>query len=196
MPNDNFTPLTSQILTDADQIRAYVHPTRMAILSLLAPESGSVSGIARHFGVHPANLTHHFKLLEKIGLIKLVEKRDTGKNLEKYYRAVAYNFTVSLASSKPLNKGALTLTILRDNLNTALRTIEALPAPQPGLGLLLPIRLPPEQLIAFQEKLLALFQEFHPDRGEAGQLFTLNLSLYPAETEVRSLQEVIFDGET
>ncbi|MDO9121366.1 MAG: helix-turn-helix domain-containing protein, partial [Anaerolineaceae bacterium] len=56
-----------------EQIRAYINPTRMTILSYLAKEKQSVSMIAQLLKVHPANLTHHFKVLEKVGLIKLVE---------------------------------------------------------------------------------------------------------------------------
>jgi DNA-binding transcriptional ArsR family regulator len=69
MSNYNITPLFSQTLTANEQIRAYVHPTRMTILALLAQEKQSISGVARQIAVHPANLTHHFKLLEKAGLI-------------------------------------------------------------------------------------------------------------------------------
>ncbi len=87
MSNYDITPSTTLELNTNEQIRAYVNPTRMTILAMLAQEKQSVSGIARKLNVHPANLTHHFKLLEKVGLIKLVEKRETGKNLEKFYRA-------------------------------------------------------------------------------------------------------------
>ena len=84
MTND-IRPDKSFVLTEDDQVRAYVHPTRIIILKQLAKGKSTVSGMAKKLGVHPANLTHHFKKLEKSGLIKLVEKKDIGKNIEKYY---------------------------------------------------------------------------------------------------------------
>ncbi len=128
-------PLVTQILNTDEQIRAFVNPTRMTILSLLVKEKQSISRIARQLNVHPANLTHHFKLLEKTGLIKLVEKRETGKNLEKLYRAVAYQFIVD-PDLETNNKEVLTLAILRDNLNAAIHNLKNQTNEQDVLGIL------------------------------------------------------------
>ena len=107
----------------------------MTILALLAQEKQSVSGVARQLNVHPANLTHHFKLMEKLELIKLVEKRETGKNLEKFYRAVAYTFSIN-PGVEAANKKMLALSILRDSLTTALHILKNLPVDQDVLGVL------------------------------------------------------------
>ena len=88
----NISPQPDLVIHSDEQIRAYVHPTRMVILDLLAKEKMTVTGIARQLDTHPANITHHIKQLEKAGLIVLVEKRETGKNLEKYYRASCLSF--------------------------------------------------------------------------------------------------------
>ena len=61
-------------LEDNEQIKAYVHPTRITILNLLGKEKRTVSAVAKKLGIHPANITHHFKLLEKTGLIRLDTK--------------------------------------------------------------------------------------------------------------------------
>ncbi len=178
MSNYDITPSPVQALTTDEQIRAYINPTRMTILSLMAQEKRSVSGIARQLGVHPANLTHHVKLLEKAGLIELVEKRETGKNLEKFYRATAYHFTVS-AGGQPANQQLLALSILRDNLTTALQTLENQSGDQPVLGVLKTVRLKPEDVEAFAQKLLDLAAEFSGRAADAGTVYSLNASLYP-----------------
>lgn len=190
MPNEDLTPLLTLSLTTEKQIRAYVHPTRMTILASLASEKQTVSGIARQLGVHPANLTHHFKLLEKVGLIKLVEKRDTGKNLEKYYRAVSYNFTVSLGGESQVNKQALALSILRDNLSAGLKALNIQGGDQTVMAFLKTARLRPEEIVEFEKKLLILLNEFNALDSTTGTAYNLNIGLYPGEVENRSVQEI------
>lgn len=191
MSNEDLTPVPLATLADDKQIRAYIHPTRMIILELLGREKQSVSGVARHLGVHPANLTHHFKLLEKTGLIKLVEKRDTGKNLEKFYRAVAYHFAVDRVGGPPANKQALVLSILRDNLTVALQSLRRKGDEQAVLGVLLTLRLIPEDVTELQQSLAKLLEEFSARRTDTGAIYTLNLSIYPGETEQLPANEVI-----
>jgi DNA-binding transcriptional ArsR family regulator len=191
MSNENFTPLVSLALSREDQIRAYVHPTRMTILAALAAEQLTVSAIARQLGVHPANLTHHFKLLEKVGLIRLVEKRDTGKNLEKYYRAVAYTFTVSPDEQTRANPQALGLSILRDNLSAGLETLKLHPQGDlPVLALLNTVRLDMDTFPAFQQKLLDLLAEFKALDAPTGTAYNLSLALYPGLTPNPTDQEI------
>ena len=69
--------------------------------------------------LHPANLTHQFRRLEQAGLIDLVEKRDIGRNIEKYYRATAYTFTIQWEKQTQSNKKTLALSILQDDLALA-----------------------------------------------------------------------------
>ena len=65
MYKEKFIPKQKIELTSTKQIKAYIHPTRINIISLLMKEKRTISGIAKQFEVHPANITHHFKLLEK-----------------------------------------------------------------------------------------------------------------------------------
>ena len=194
MSNYDLSPLPAQSLTSDEQIRAYIHPTRMTILALLAQEKASVSGVARQLGVHPANLTHHFKLLEKTGLIELVEKRETGKNLEKYYRAKAYQFIVN-ASDRPTDKKLLALSILRDNLTAALQTLANPADERPVLSVLKCVRLHPADVEKFGEKLLALSEEFAAHAAETGIVYSLNASLYPTEAGPAPAREIVLRSD-
>src|SRR5215467_12416779 len=76
------------------QERAYFHPMRMKILNFLTCEALTISQTAGRLRVHPANITHHFRILERARLIRLVEKRDIGRVVEKYYAAVAQEFEI------------------------------------------------------------------------------------------------------
>jgi DNA-binding transcriptional ArsR family regulator len=181
MSTYNEQPLATQILNTNEQIRAYVNPTRMTILSLLAKEKQSVSRIAHQLNVHPANLTHHFKLLEKTGLIKLVEKRETGKNLEKFYRAVAYQFIVD-PDLESTNKQVIALAILRDNLNAAIYNLKNQTNDQDVLGILKTFRVDQQDIKKFEQKLLDLADEFGKSSAQKGIVYSLNVSLYPMDT--------------
>src|SRR5215470_16254095 len=81
-------------ITTPKQQKAYFHPVRMKILNFLTRERLTVSQAAERLRVHPANITHHFRILKGAGLIRLVEKRDVGRVVEKYYEAVAVVFDV------------------------------------------------------------------------------------------------------
>jgi DNA-binding transcriptional ArsR family regulator len=194
MSNYDIPPAPVQTLTSTEQIRAYVNPTRMTILALLAQEKRSVSGVARQLGVHPANLTHHFKLLEKTRLIELVEKRETGKNLEKYYRARAYQYIVS-ASDQPSDQKLLALSILRDNLNAALQALTDPNDERTVLGVLKSVRLRPEDVEIFGAKLLALTDEFANHAAETGDVYSLNVSMYPTLAGSAPAQEIILRSD-
>jgi DNA-binding transcriptional ArsR family regulator len=189
MSNYDLTPDPIQALTTDEQIRAYVNPTRMTILSLLAQEKRSISGVARQMGVHPANLTHHFRLLEKAGLIALVEKRETDRNLEKYYRAKAYHFAVT-AGGEPADKQLLGLSILRDNLTAAMQALKGPGEEQPVLAVLKTVRLSPEDIEKFGGKLLALAEEFGGSSSDTGTVYSLNASMYPADAGPAPAQEI------
>ncbi|MGB7537319.1 MAG: helix-turn-helix domain-containing protein [Anaerolineales bacterium] len=179
------------------QIRAYAHPARMAILEQLGREKQSVSGIARTLGVHPANLTHHFKLLEKAGLIRLVEKRDTGKNLEKFYRAVAFHFTVNLAGETLTNKKVLALSLLHDNLTVAIQALKGQGDEAMVFGLLKSLKMKLEDVAKFQQRLMKLLEEFEKRPSKDGAPYTVNISFYPGEAVDGAGGELyIGEGET
>ena len=181
MATNDFVPVTMMTLTDEEQIRAYAHPARMAILEQLSREKQSVSGIARTLGVHPANLTHHFKLLEKTGLIRLVEKRDTGKNLEKLYRASAHHFSVNLAGETLTNKKVLALSLLHDNLTAAIQALKGQGDEAITFGLLKSLKLKSEDAVKFQQRLMKLLEEYEKRASKDGAPYTVNISFYPGE---------------
>lgn len=192
MFNNNFEPQELHLIVDDDQIKGYVHPTRMVILQMLALEQRTITSVARELNVHPANLTHHFKLLERVGLICLVEKRDNGKNLEKYYRAIAYHFEVKPKDNRPANKNALALSILKNDLETAINTVQADDGSE-VLALLGTAKLGPEDIGSFIKKLEALFEEFKECDSKEGTVYAINLSLYPNETNSVPQNRVVIE---
>ncbi len=180
------------VLEESSQIKAYVHPTRIAILRMLAAQKRTVSNVAKELGVHPANITHHFKLLEKVGLIRLVEKRDIGKNIEKYYRSVARNFVVSFDKPGKPSKKALALSILRNDLSTAISTVRR-DDKHEVIALIKIARIMPRDVKPLQKKIMKLIKEFTRYDSVKGKAYTMNISLYPNETDYVCREEIIID---
>jgi DNA-binding transcriptional ArsR family regulator len=166
------------LLEDSERVRAYVHPVRMHILSLLVDVPATVTQVANRLDVHPANITRHFRLLERVGLIELVEKRDTGRNLEKYYRAVARSFEVRIAPEQVEDARATALRVLRDDLSIAIGTVSGA-GDEPAVGLLGTARLDRARIPELVDRLSALVEEFSVLDDDDGTAYHLSAALYP-----------------
>lgn len=192
MNNNKFRPRKLLVLTESSQIKAYVHPTRIAILRMLATKKRTISNIAKELDVHPANITHHFKLLERVGLIRLVERRDIGKNIEKYYRSVARSFVVSFDKPGKSSKKALALSILRNDLSTAISTVRK-DDQREVIALIKIARILPRDVRSLQKRIMKLIREFTQYDSAKGTAYTMNISVYPNETNNVCREEIIID---
>lgn len=83
-------------ISTVEQIQALGHPVRQHVLRLLTREPMTNKQMATRIGIPPGKLHFHVRELERAGLIELVEERPKGGVIEKYYRAVAHNFTGGL----------------------------------------------------------------------------------------------------
>lgn len=83
-------------LSTVEQIQALGHPVRQHVLRLLTREPMTNKQMATRIGIPPGKLHFHVRELERAGLIEIVEERPKGGVIEKYYRAVAHNFTGGL----------------------------------------------------------------------------------------------------
>lgn len=78
-----------------DQLRAIADPLRSRILEQLARRPMTMTQLGEVFGETTAKIHYHVRELEKYGFLRLVEKRERGGVLEKYYRAVAREITLA-----------------------------------------------------------------------------------------------------
>lgn len=78
-------------LTDEQALAAMAHPVRVHALMALSDRLGSAGTVAEELGLKARDTAYHFRVMEKLGLIELVEIRETpgGRILGKFYRAVA-----------------------------------------------------------------------------------------------------------
>jgi DNA-binding transcriptional ArsR family regulator len=176
-------------LTGEAEISAYLHHTRMAILAALHDERATISQIAERLGVHPANLTRHVRTLEAAGLVVLVEKRETGRNLEKYYEASARSFDVAPEARGLRAPHRIALSLVRSDLSAALARIDE-DDRRPVVALLGEARISFADAERFAAELSGLVSSFSSRTAEDGETFHLNVSLYPAEPVPGTAAEV------
>ncbi|MCB1308597.1 MAG: helix-turn-helix transcriptional regulator [Leptospiraceae bacterium] len=158
--------------------RAYLHPVRMQIVDLLRQEALTVSQVAVRLNVHPANLTHHFRKLQNAGLIKLVEERDIGRVVEKYYRSVAERFEVRPGDVDAPGTAHKALGLLKNDLDAAVTSVAS--AETEVLCLLARAQISTRQFRTFAKRLEKLVAEFGKSGTLDGRQYTLNIALYPA----------------
>jgi hypothetical protein len=70
-------------------MRAIADELRVRICGALAREAMTVTQLGALLGEPPAKIHYHVRELQRVGLVKLVETREKGGILEKYYRPVA-----------------------------------------------------------------------------------------------------------
>jgi DNA-binding transcriptional ArsR family regulator len=79
-------------LTSLEQLRTLADELRMRAMDALTYKPMTVTQLGESLGEAPGKMHYHVRELERVGLVKLVETREKGGILEKYYRAVAKNF--------------------------------------------------------------------------------------------------------
>jgi DNA-binding transcriptional ArsR family regulator len=92
MSGDEIPKLYS--LESIEQMRAISDELRLRIIRLLAREPMTVTQLGAAMAIAVGKAHYHVRELEHVGLVRRVETREKGGVLEKYYRAVARDFSV------------------------------------------------------------------------------------------------------
>ena len=82
-------PQGTFIIKDRDTLKVVADPLRTQILEVMVSEPQTVKQVAGKLGLAPSKLYYHFGLLEKHGLIEVVETRAVANMTEKLYQATA-----------------------------------------------------------------------------------------------------------
>ena len=98
-------------INSLEQLRAMADQLRLSILQRLLGRAMTVTQLGEALGIAPAKAHYHVRELERVGLVRLVQTREKGGILEKYYRAVAEDIQVprSLLSSAPTDEALAAL---------------------------------------------------------------------------------------
>lgn len=165
-------------MTTDTEVAAYMHKTRMEILRQLNGGPATISQIAAGLKVHPANLTRHVRILLKAGLIVLSETRDTGKNLEKYYQAVAGSFVVNQDASALEEPHKIALQFAISDLSAAISELPV-KSEDPVYALIQGARIPKGKIAPLCKAIEKLVKSFESSDSQDGRPYHLNISLYP-----------------
>lgn len=81
-------------LETIEQLRVLAQDLRLRILDPLIKRPMTAKQLATELDEPPQKVHYHVRELESVGLVRLVETREKGGILEKYYRAVARGFEI------------------------------------------------------------------------------------------------------
>lgn len=155
-----FQPAPFQVVSDLAQLKAFTDPLRARILHILQNREATNQQVAAIVGEPQAKVLHHVRVLLKADLIRLVEERVRGGNVEKYYRATArvYGFRPDPAEANEMAGpvSAAGLISVAQELEASLRTWPEQPFYHEGRR----TRMSAQRLAEFNDRMLALIGEY------------------------------------
>lgn len=194
-----FKPLENFLIADIETLKVITNPVRTQILvSLKSPQT--VKQVAEKLDLSPSKLYYHVNLLEKHGLITVVETRVVSNIIEKVYCATAINYDVDpalLSLSEGEGKesaNSLIMSVLDQTRKEFLRALQVRAlefakgkeqsSRRAALSRALCV-IPESRVAEFQERIEALLQDFQaaevgedaPD--EALQTYAMTVAFYP-----------------
>jgi DNA-binding transcriptional ArsR family regulator len=94
MHDSDVEPLATLLIDEPRQIKAFTDPLRVRVLVVLAERAATNQQVADALAEPQAKVLYHIRFLLEVGLIRLIDTRVKGGNVEKYYRAVARSFSI------------------------------------------------------------------------------------------------------
>ena len=163
-------------ITRPDQLQALGDPTRWRILGRLLEGPASIQELARSLGAAKGTISHHVRVLDRTGLIRLVEEHRVRGVVEKRYARVGRQFRLperetSLAVEHP-ELGTLPL---RQAI------AEASPssgADDPSMSFVMRARMPAARAHRFANLLNELAAEFADGAPGEGETFGIVAGIY------------------
>ena len=146
---------------------------RGRIVGLLRERAWSTQQLANELGVPKGTVGHHLKVLEKAGLIRVVQTRKVRAITEKFYGRVARLFLYQI--DDPENARAAGVSVLRD----AAFQLER--APEAGPWGMVFSRLTPEDRRRFGKRLARLLDDFGAADAPDGTPHRLVVAAWPVE---------------
>lgn len=185
--------LDQLVVSDVPTLKAMADPLRLHILIELGDHTRTVKEVASTLGVRPTRLYYHFKILERAGLIRVVDRRMVSGIEERSYESVAENTTIApevIPSGVKSGVVSALLNVVRAELELALvsgsMVIGDPDGAVPMLSLTAPL-LSPAEVEELQKRLRGIVEEFG-DRGgpeEGRRQYHAMLAWYLAPSEVR-----------
>lgn len=163
---ERFEPEPFRVVSDLRQLKAFTDPMRNRLLHILANQEATNQQLASILGEPQAKVLHHVRFLLDAGLIRLVEQRVRGGNVEKFYRATAhlYGFRPNPDDVETLS-GPVSGAIFESVTQELVASLRLWPD-QPLYWETRRARLSPARASEFDKRLLALIAEFWEGHDE------------------------------
>ena len=149
-------------VTGTAQHKALAHPLRQRLLFALGTEAATISQLAKSLDQRKGNIAHHLGVLEKAGLVHVVESRQVRGGTEHYYRRTARRLLISAPETAPVMVRAVA-----DELATA----------EPVGGRLRNVRLTADQAATVASALEKLVDDL-VDAGEEAERHGILVTVY------------------
>ena len=183
-------PSPAFVLSELKQVKALADPLRQAVLGAFGGEPKTTKQIAQNLGEKPTKLYHHVERLERVGLLKLVKRRQNRGTVEKYYQAVAKKFAVHprLFGGFPKGKKSPIERALASAFDSALEEIRhGLEVKLLGSGAGHPtavfgqaqIRATPKQAMRLRARIEGLMKRVRRESRDQGDPYRLLIVSYP-----------------
>ena len=89
------------MVCETEQLRALADDVRLRIVALLRERAASTTELAEQIGLAKGTISHHLKVLEGAGLIRVVRTRRVRAMTESFYGRVARLFVMRSADDAP-----------------------------------------------------------------------------------------------
>jgi len=173
-------------IENIEQLRTVADIRRLRIIELLAERPMTVTQLGELMGEAPAKMHYHVRELEKAGLLHLVETREKGGILEKYYQPVAREISVEKQLfSAPLDEALATtskiLNQIKEGFQRAFRIALEQKDERPKIALFSSyIYLTDEEQKQLYKQICELLKPYEKPRNIEGEQERLNtLVAYP-----------------
>jgi len=201
---DPSDPEKKLIIEDLETLKVVSDPQRLQILELMVLEPRTVKQIATHLDVSPNKLYYHINLLEKHGLIRVVDTQLVSGIVEKHYRVSAEDITVAdglLSVSEPERADrveAFITTVLdstKEELIRSMKLRSTEESRQTALFLKEMAMMPEERAREFSKRLQDLIKEFTENDADTEnvQSYALLAIFYPSFRLAKPQQSEEFD---
>jgi DNA-binding transcriptional ArsR family regulator len=181
-----------------EQLRTIADVRRLRIVDLLREQPLTVTQLGERIGEPPAKVHYHVRELEKVGLLRLVETREKGGILEKYYQAIAREISVpgGLLLSAPSDETMKLLDTLFQQIRNGLyqaiqKAITQQDEEIQAIYTFSRVYLTPDEVKRVGERIGELLKPFEMPRGLEGEREMLGtIIMYPEETAADSAGRV------
>lgn len=191
-----FTPATEMTISDLETLKVMSDPLRMNLLEAFMRGPTTVKQIAAQVNVPQSKLYYHVGMLEKHGLIAVVDTQLVSGIVEKWYQAAASSFRIDRKLLKGAEAGSafdLIQTVFDASVSEIKQSIQeglvSVDDEDPNPNRLVLNKsityLTPEQVETIRQRIDELAKDFddcQPKDGaslEGRQPFTLLIGLYP-----------------